>query len=223
MPRSKNKSKRKGARESSWSNEVAGILFVGSGLLLLLSLISYTAADLPIKVPFTDWSLLGNYGALEMEANSPRQNFIGPVGTLIGFAQIQLLGGAAYLLPLGLIWMGVARLFMEAEFTVRTWIGFGVFLLSGGLPSRRAVDVLFILAFALCHRGAGRHDREGSGGARLQESPQHPGFGDSPGDGLLHEPLHVAGGSSIQVREGTLLLDRRDGWGPCGNVGPSGT
>lgn len=130
MPRSKNKSKGKGAGDSRWSNEVAGILFVGSGLLLLLSLVSYTPADLPIKFPFTDWSFLGSF-ALGMEANVPRQNWIGPVGTLLGFGQIQLLGAAAYLLPLGLVWMGLARLFMEAKFSLRTWIGFGVFLVSG--------------------------------------------------------------------------------------------
>ncbi len=130
MPRSKNKSKRKGAGGSRWSNEVTGTLFIGSGLLLLLSLISYTPGDLPIKFPFTDWSLLGGY-ALGMEAHVPRHNLIGPVGTLLGFGEIQLLGAAAYLLPLGLLWMGVAKMFMEAQFTWRTWIGFGIFLVSG--------------------------------------------------------------------------------------------
>lgn len=130
MPRSKNKSKRKGASESHWPNEVVGISYLGVGVLLLLSLISYTPADLPIMFPFTDWAMLGNY-ALGMEANVPRQNWIGPVGAILGFGQIQLLGAGAYLLPLGLIWMGVAKVLMEAQFTLRTWIGFGVFLVSG--------------------------------------------------------------------------------------------
>jgi hypothetical protein len=97
---------------------------IGSGLLLMLSLVSYTPGDLPI------WGLLENY-ALTMEANSPRANFIGAVGALLGFVQILIVGGAAYLLPLGLIWMGVAKVFMEAGFTWRTWIGFGVFLMAG--------------------------------------------------------------------------------------------
>ena len=66
-----------------------------------------------------------------MEANVPRQNWVGPVGTVLGFGQIQLFGAAAYLLPLGLIWMGVAKVLMEAQFTLRTWIGFAVFLVSG--------------------------------------------------------------------------------------------
>ena len=130
MVRSRNKSKRKGADESRWSSEGMGILFAGTGVLLLLSLISYTPGDLPIKFPFTDWTLLGDF-ALGMEANHPRENWIGPVGSLIGFGQIQLFGVAAYLLPLGLIWLGVARLFLEASFSIRTWIGFAICLISG--------------------------------------------------------------------------------------------
>ncbi len=106
-----------------------GIFLAGAGVLLLLSLLSYTPGDLPIKFPFTDWSLLGEF-ALGMEASNPRQNWIGPVGTLLGFGQIQLFGVAAYLLPLGLIWMGVARLFLNASFSLRTWIGFVVCLMS---------------------------------------------------------------------------------------------
>lgn len=144
MPRSKNKSKRKGADEARWSGEVTGIVFVGIGVLLLLSLISYTPGDLPIKFPFTEWRLLGDF-ALAMEANSPRHNWIGPVGTLIGFGQIQLLGAAAYLLPLGMIWMGVARLFLAAEFSLRTWLGFGLCLISGA--SLMAVQTTFLTSW----------------------------------------------------------------------------
>ena len=152
MPRSKNKSKRKGASEGRWSAEVTGIVFMGTGLLLLLSLVSYTPGDLPIKFPFTDWSLLSGF-ALDMEANQPRQNWIGPVGTLIGFAQIQLLGAAAYLLPLGLIWMGVARIFLSAEFSLRTWIGYAVCLVSGA--SFLAVQSAFFTSWQTTYLIAG--------------------------------------------------------------------
>ena len=110
--------------------EVMGLVYVAVGFLLLLSLISYTPGDLPITVPFSEWAFLGDY-ALGLEANRPRHNFIGPVGALLGFGQMQLLGGASYLLPLGLIWMGVAWGFMQARFTWRTWAGFGVLLVSG--------------------------------------------------------------------------------------------
>ena len=107
-----------------------GIVLSGTGILLLLSLISYTPGDLPIKFPLTDWTFLSGF-ALDMEANQPRQNWIGPVGTLIGFVQIQLFGVAAYMLPLGLLWLGVGRLFLGAFFSLRTWIGFAVCLISG--------------------------------------------------------------------------------------------
>ena len=130
MAKSRNKSKRRGEGGGRWSSEGTGIILAGAGVLLLLSLVSYTPGDLPIKFPFTDWSLLGEF-ALGMEASHPRQNWIGPVGTLLGFGQIQLFGVAAYLLPLGLIWVGVARLFLSASFSLRTWIGFVVCLVSG--------------------------------------------------------------------------------------------
>lgn len=126
MPR--NKSKR-GDVDDGWSNEVIGGSLLVGGLLLLLALISYTPGDLPIKIPFTDRALLSDY-ALGLDANDPRHNFIGPVGTILGFLNIQLLGAAGYLLPLGMIWLGTARLFLAAEFTWKTWAGFGVFLLS---------------------------------------------------------------------------------------------
>lgn len=124
----KNKSKR-GDVDDGWSNEVIGGSLLVGGLLILLALISYTPGDLPIKIPFTEWAFLSDY-ALAMEANDPRHNFIGPVGTVLGFINIQLLGAAGYLLPLGMIWLGTARLFLAAEFTWKTWAGFGVFLLS---------------------------------------------------------------------------------------------
>ena len=130
MAKSRNKSKRRSGGDSRWSSEGIGVLLVCLGVVLLLSLISYTPGDLPIRFPFTDWSLLGEF-ALGMEASQPRQNWIGPVGTLIGFGQIQLFGVASYLLPLGLIWIGFARLFLDASFSLRTWVGFAVCLLSG--------------------------------------------------------------------------------------------
>ena len=130
MAKSKNKSKNRRSGEGGWSNEVAGISLIGGGLLLLLSLVSYTPSDLPMGIPFTGATWLDGF-APDGEANNPRHNFIGPVGALLGFCQIQLLGAAGYLLSLGLIWMGVGRWFFEAEFTWRTWIGFAILLVSG--------------------------------------------------------------------------------------------
>ena len=97
----RNRSKRKGSNETRWSREAMGVLLAGIGILLLLSLVSYTPGDLPIKIPFTDWALLSGF-ALDLEANNPRENWIGPIGTLLGFIQIQVFGVAAFLLPLGI-------------------------------------------------------------------------------------------------------------------------
>ena len=126
----RNRSKRKGSNETRWSREAMGVLLAGIGVLLLLSLVSYTPGDLPIKIPFTDWALLSGF-ALDLEANNPRENWIGPIGTLLGFIQIQIFGAAAFLLPLGMLWLGVGRLFMGAAYSLRTTIGFCVCLVSG--------------------------------------------------------------------------------------------
>ena len=126
----RNRSKRKGSNEARWSREAMGVLLAGIGILLLLSLVSYTPGDLPIKIPFTDWALLSGF-ALDLEANNPRENWIGPIGTLLGFIQIQIFGVAAFLLPLGMLWLGVGRLFMGAAYSLRTTIGFCVCLVSG--------------------------------------------------------------------------------------------
>ena len=130
MAKSKNRSRKRRGGDGGWSNEVWGIAMVGGGLLLLLALMSYTPGDLPMGVPFTDITWLDAF-APDGEANSPRHNFVGPVGTLLGFVQIQLFGGAGYLLSVGLIWLGVGRLFFDAAFTWRTWMGFGIFVVSG--------------------------------------------------------------------------------------------
>ena len=123
MARSRNRSKRKGSTDSRWSREAMGVTLSGVGILLLLSLVSYTPGDLPIKFPFTDWALLSGF-ALDLEANDPRQNWIGPIGTLLGFIQIQIFGVAAFILPLGMLWLGIGRLFMRASYSMRTTTGF---------------------------------------------------------------------------------------------------
>lgn len=130
MAKSKNRSKSGSAGDTRWPNELMGMVFVGVGLLLLLSLISYTPGDLPMRVPVLGWTWLEDY-AMQAEANAPRHNLIGPVGALLGFVQMQLFGAAAYLLPVALLWMGVAKLTMGAQFSWRTWSGLAVLLVSG--------------------------------------------------------------------------------------------
>ncbi len=123
MAQAKRKKTKENKQRTSLPSEVVGVILCGAGLLLLLSLLSYSPADLPIVGLFGEFSL-------GTEAQDPRQNFIGPLGVLLGFAQIQFLGFASYLLPIGLIWMGVAKLFLRAQFSWRTWLGLVAVLLS---------------------------------------------------------------------------------------------
>lgn len=128
MAKSKNRSKRAGANEPRFPREVMGVVYIGVGLLLLLSLVSYRPGDLPFDAWGLRWT---EVFALDEQANSPRSNLIGPVGTVLGVLQIQLFGAAAYMLPVALLWMGIAKLAMAAQFTWRTWSGLAILLVSG--------------------------------------------------------------------------------------------
>ena len=57
-------------------NEVVGIALIGMGIILTLSLITFTPHDLPI---------LGIGGITDNEPNIPRENSIGVVGGLLAF------------------------------------------------------------------------------------------------------------------------------------------
>lgn len=119
------KSNRKRGEEpepTRWSNEIIGISLIAVGLLLFLSLVSYSPADLPawgFLEPFADKS--------DAEGN----NLIGPVGGILGFLQILLFGAAGAFLPVGLIWFGVSRIAFGHVGWARLLIGFGVVLLAG--------------------------------------------------------------------------------------------
>ncbi|MBK1855840.1 DNA translocase FtsK 4TM domain-containing protein [Verrucomicrobiaceae bacterium 5K15] len=120
MASPKNKLKNQKKDRQPWPNEVLGILLCGGGILLLLSLVSYSPADL-VHLPFIG-------GDATPEAGSV--NWIGPVGAFLGYVFLITFGSAAYLLPLTMIWLGVAKLAFDARPSVRTWIGCGVFVLS---------------------------------------------------------------------------------------------
>lgn len=94
---------------------------IGIGLMLLLALVSYTPGDLP------NWV---GYGP-DSTPNDPAQNIIGVVGALLAWIQLILFGAASYLIPLGLIWLGVAYAFLEGSLTKRTWLGFVCFIMTG--------------------------------------------------------------------------------------------
>jgi S-DNA-T family DNA segregation ATPase FtsK/SpoIIIE len=64
-------------------------------------------------------------------AGEDRHNFIGIIGALLGFVQLSLFGAAGYLVPVALIWFGVAKLVFNARLRPRTLTGFAVLTLSG--------------------------------------------------------------------------------------------
>ena len=113
MAASRNKPRNTQKERKPWPNEVLGILLCGGGVLLLLALISYSPSDLASL-----WS-------------GDKVNWIGPVGACLGYAFLWSFGAAAYLLPICMLWMGIAKLFFDARVSLRTWIGCGVFVISG--------------------------------------------------------------------------------------------
>ncbi len=124
MAKSDNRKRGEVPEAPKWSNEVIGIILICAGLLAFLSVISYTPKDLP------KWGLLEAF-AQDRAPGEPRHNFIGIVGALLGFAQVSLFGSAGYIVPVALIWFGVAKLVFDARLWPRTMIGFAVLTLSG--------------------------------------------------------------------------------------------
>ncbi len=107
---------------SRWSNEITGILWITAGLMLLLSLVKYSPADLP------RWGLLGD---LAGKSGGVGENLIGPVGGILGFVQILLFGAAGYLIPAGFIWFGIIKLAFDVRIWPRAVLGFCVLVLAG--------------------------------------------------------------------------------------------
>lgn len=107
---------------SRWTNEILGIIWITGGLLLLLSLIKYSPADLPKWGPldvFADKSGAGG------------ENLIGPLGGLAAFLQILLFGAASYMIPVAFIWFGVVKLAFDQSIWPRKVTGFLIVLLAG--------------------------------------------------------------------------------------------
>ena len=123
MARSKNKTKRKAPVDSRIARNAWGFGLIAFGVLLLLSLISYSHTDL-INLPFFKrWSVEG-------ATSTGTQNLVGPIGAILGCLQFQFFGAAAWFIPWGVVWLGVRRLKLEGQFGWATWVGFSVFLIS---------------------------------------------------------------------------------------------
>ncbi|HSP43969.1 MAG TPA: DNA translocase FtsK 4TM domain-containing protein, partial [Luteolibacter sp.] len=143
-----NKKRGEVAETPRWTNEVIGILWIAGGMLLLLSLVKYSPADLrgPSGIP-----LLG--GFLEPFADksgAPDENLIGPVGGILGFVQILLFGAAGCLLPVSFIWFGVLKFAFNGRLWPRAVMGFAALLLSAS-AWLHAADFMFKDWAESCH------------------------------------------------------------------------
>ena len=120
-----NKSKKASevSNKPSWFNEVVGIAMIGFGLLLLLALVSFDHGDVP---EWPQWM-----GGSSNEVDRPTSNMIGILGAIISWLILLLFGAAAFLISLGVIWLGTAYAFMDAVLTRRTWIGLVCFVVIG--------------------------------------------------------------------------------------------
>lgn len=118
--------KKRGQREEpkKWSSELAGVCWMIGGLILLLSQLSYSPADLP------EW---GMFEAFADKGDVKGGNWLGPVGGILAFVQILLLGAAGWLLSLGFIWFGVTKLAFRWLLWPKISIGLVVVLVSGSI------------------------------------------------------------------------------------------
>ena len=106
-----------------WSCEIAGVSWMAGGLILLLSLLSYSPADLPDSGIFQPFAEKGGAGG----------NWLGPVGGVLAFVQILVLGAAGWMLALGFIWFGVMKLAFRGRLWPRMALGLAIVLLSGAV------------------------------------------------------------------------------------------
>lgn len=94
--------------------DFSGILLIGIGTLIFLSLVSFSPDDLPSWIP---WSRR----PIPLEQGT---NLLGPLGTVISGYMIFLFGPAAFFLPVGLIWFGISKLLMRLRLLWIPTLGF---------------------------------------------------------------------------------------------------
>ncbi len=103
--------------------DIGSILLMVGGGALFMALATHTPDDLAA------WTGIST----KVPANSPAMNFLGPFGATVAGYLFFLLGGAAYLLPFGLLWLGMAKINMGLRLLPRPLMGFGLFILSGAV------------------------------------------------------------------------------------------
>ncbi|RFC41987.1 MAG: S-DNA-T family [Verrucomicrobia bacterium] len=106
------------------SHEFKGLLLLAAGLVLFLSLISYTPQDLP------DW--LRSQGApVSQQTSSHTLNFLGSLGAILAMCVYFVLGSAAYLLCALLLGYGSAKLILSGTRIGKRALWSLVFVASG--------------------------------------------------------------------------------------------
>jgi S-DNA-T family DNA segregation ATPase FtsK/SpoIIIE len=107
--------------QSQHSQELFGLILLGAGTLLFLSLISYSPADVPTWFPLSSGVKMGKSVS----------NFLGSFGAIVGCTLYYFMGAAAYLVCAILLGYGGAKL-MTPWFPLRSrWIWCVVFLITG--------------------------------------------------------------------------------------------
>ncbi|GAA5478277.1 FtsK/SpoIIIE family DNA translocase [Haloferula helveola] len=124
MARKDNRKRGTKAEPPKWSNEVIGIVLIGLGLLAFLSIVSFSTADLPI------WGI-GKEISATAEAQVPRKNLVGGLGTVLGLCQFFLFGKAGFVISIALVWFGVVKLVFDGRLWPRTMIGFVLLAVAG--------------------------------------------------------------------------------------------
>lgn len=109
--------------EREGGQEMVGVGLIVVGLLMFFSLLRYTPVD------FVDWVVVDSF-APDGAVNGETQNLIGPIGALIGLVFVGLFGAAAYLVAVGVIWLGVAVAWFKSSLGTRTILGFGILMLA---------------------------------------------------------------------------------------------
>jgi S-DNA-T family DNA segregation ATPase FtsK/SpoIIIE len=124
-----------------WSSEIAGVCWMGGGLILLLSLLSYSPADLP------DWGWFAPFAA---KSDVSGENWLGPVGGMLAFIQILIFGAAGWMMALGFIWFGVMKLAFRGRLWPRIALGHTMVLVAGAV-FLHATGIFFIEWAARCN------------------------------------------------------------------------
>jgi S-DNA-T family DNA segregation ATPase FtsK/SpoIIIE len=154
------------------SHEFKGLLLLACGLILFLSLISYTPQDLPAWLPF--------HGAAQSASPGHTLNFLGTFGAIIAMAAYFLLGGAAYLMCALFLGYGSAKLILPGTRVGRRALWSAAFVVSGACLAQ-----IFSLPLIDAHR---------------LNLPGEGGFlGRFLGEKILRDPLGLFGSTLLLV------------------------